>query len=308
MSLKGILRLGDVQIRVMDLEAAVNHYVNYIGLLEVMRDDEGKVYLKCWDEHDHHCVILRQAEAAGIDYAAYKVLDDETLTAMEKRIVDAGVEVEHIKSGAHPKSGRRIQFKVPSGHTLQLFAEKEIIGNGMPTLNPDVEPEGLKGMAPPHLDHVLLYGPNIPETAKFFIDVLGMELTERVIDKESGVMLSAFLTCSNKPHDIAFIHYPEEGKLHHVSFWLESWSDVQRAADIIGRHKISLDAGPTRHGITRGATIYFFDPSGNRNEVFSGGYIWYPDRPSLTWDTSELGKAIFYPEGRLPDSFMNVVT
>ena len=29
---------------------------------------------------------------------------------------------------------------------------------------------------------------------------------------------------------------------------------------------------PTRHGITRGHTVYFFDPVGNRNEVFSGGY------------------------------------
>jgi catechol 2,3-dioxygenase len=30
---------------------------------------------------------------------------------------------------------------------------------------------------------------------------------------------------------------------------------------------------PARHGITRGTTIYFFDPAGNRNEVFAGlGY------------------------------------
>ena len=35
---------------------------------------------------------------------------------------------------------------------------------------------------------------------------------------------------------------------------------------------IDIDIGPTRHGITRGHTIYFFDPVGNRNEVFTGGY------------------------------------
>jgi hypothetical protein len=36
---------------------------------------------------------------------------------------------------------------------------------------------------------------------------------------------------------------------------------------------VPIDIGPTRHGITRGTTIYFFDPSGNRNEVFAGlGY------------------------------------
>ena len=56
---------------------------------------------------------------------------------------------------------------------------------------------------------------------------------------------------------------------------------VGHAADIIARYNIALDIGPTRHGITRGQTIYFFDPSGNRNEVFSGGYIHYPDHPVL---------------------------
>ncbi|MFD1961557.1 hypothetical protein ACFSHP_25495 [Novosphingobium panipatense] len=29
---------------------------------------------------------------------------------------------------------------------------------------------------------------------------------------------------------------------------------------MISRYDISLDIGPTRHGITRGQTIYFFDP------------------------------------------------
>jgi len=40
------------------------------------------------------------------------------------------------------------------------------------------------------------------------------------------------------------------------------------AADIIAKNKVPVEYGPGRHGITRGLTIYFFDPSGNRNEVF----------------------------------------
>lgn len=45
---------------------------------------------------------------------------------------------------------------------------------------------------------------------------------------------------------------------------------------------VSVDVGPTRHGITRGTTICFFDPSGNRNEVFSGGYQTFKDFPAIT--------------------------
>src|SRR3546814_15304014 len=91
------------------------------------------------------------------------------------------------------------------------------------------------------------------------------------------------------------------GRIHHTSFFLESWHDVGHAADIISRYDISLDIGPTRHGITRGQTIYFFDPSGNRNETFSGGYSYYPDNPRRTWQADNEGKAIFYYEKVLPD-------
>jgi len=81
-----------------------------------------------------------------------------------------------------------------------------------------------------------------------------------------------------------------------------------KAADLLTRYRVSLDIGPTRHGITRGETLYFFDPSGNRNEVFSGGYIAYPDRPTLTWTDDELGRAIFYHDRAIEAKFLNVFT
>jgi catechol 2,3-dioxygenase len=76
----------------------------------------------------------------------------------------------------------------------------------------------------------------------------------------------------------------------------------------MARYDISLDIGPTRHGITRGHTIYFFDPSGNRNEVFSGGYTYYPDHPKRVWDADKLGKGIFYYDRALNERFLSVVT
>ncbi|HCE76743.1 MAG TPA: catechol 2,3-dioxygenase, partial [Dehalococcoidia bacterium] len=55
-------------------------------------------------------------------------------------------------------------------------------------------------------------------------------------------------------------------------------------------------------------TIYFFDPSGNRNEVFAGGDYHYPDHPPVTWDAEELGKAIFYHDRVLNERFLTVLT
>ena len=309
MAIRGVLRIGEVAVRVLDLDAAAKHYGSYIGLHETLREND-KIYFKAWDEHDHHSVIVRAADSAGLDYFAYKVFDDATLTDLEAQIKAYGFPVERIAAGVYPRSGRRIQFELPSGHVMQLYAQKDQIGNTMPTRNPGVLPdEGVvRGMGATRLDHVLLAGPKISETTQFFINVLNFDLGEELLDHDSGMQLATFLCCSNKPHDIAFQLRDEPGKFHHMSFFLDSITDVYHAGDIMGKHNISVEVGPTRHGITRGATIYFYDPSGNRNEVFSGGYIHYPDRPHLTWDTTQLGHAAFAIDNQPRPSFFNVVT
>ena len=50
MALKGVLLPGFIQIRVTDLDAALTHYVDRVGLHEVSREADGRVYLRAWDE------------------------------------------------------------------------------------------------------------------------------------------------------------------------------------------------------------------------------------------------------------------
>ena len=97
--------------------------------------------------------------------------------------------------------------------------------------------------------------------------------------------------------------------LHHIAFFLDSWHDVLKAADVMAKTKTRIDVAPTRHGITRGETIYFFDPSGNRNETFAGlGYLAQRDRPVTTWSEERLGSGIFFHTGDLVPSFTEVYT
>ena len=53
---------------------------------------------------------------------------------------------------------------------------------------------------------------------------------------------------------------------------------------------------------------HFFDPSGNRNEVFACGFIYYPDNPKRVWSIDKIGKAVFYYQRELNERFMSVVT
>tara|TARA_R110000772_G_scaffold96986_2_gene196030 strand:+ start:2462 stop:3397 length:936 start_codon:yes stop_codon:yes gene_type:complete len=311
MSMRGVLRLGELQIRVTDMAAARQHYGDRMGLHEVMRDDEKKlVYYKPWDDHEHHCVVLRETDRAGIDYAAFRVYDDATLTDLTGKIEAFGLPVEHIEAGFYPKSGRRIQFVAPSGHNIQLYAEKELTGNTLGYLNPGVTPdEGvIRGFRINRLDHALLGGPNIDECARLFCEVFDFDLSEKIVDAETQMSLAVFLTCSTSPHDVAFVLQPEPNKFHHASFLLESVSDLFHAADLIGKYRIPVEVAPNRHGVTRGATIYFFDPSGNRNEVFAEGYVHYPETPTLVWDTTDIDHAGFTHDNLMRQSFFDVLT
>ncbi|WP_299199223.1 catechol 2,3-dioxygenase [uncultured Amphritea sp.] len=305
---KGVMRPGHIQIRVLDVEEALKHYRDLLGLIEVERDSQGRAYLKGWTEVDKFSVVLREADEPGLDFVGYKVLDNQTLEKLQGELVAYGCNVEEIPAGELNGCGRRVRFDSPTGHMFEIFAEKEQTGKwGLSAVNPEAWPRGLKGMKATRFDHCLLYGPNIAGTLDLFQNVLGFELAEQVLDPE-GTCIAQFLTVSMKAHDVAFIECPEPGKLHHVSFFLDSWEDVLRAADLISMEDVSLDIGPTRHGLTHGKTIYFFDPSGNRSEVFCGGDYHYPDHEPVTWKAEDLGKAIFYHDRVLNERFLTVLT
>ena len=145
-------------------------------------------------------------------------------------------------------------------------------------------------------------------TQKIFTEVLGFYLVERVLSPEGDGDVGIWLSCSHKVHDIAFVEYPEKGKLHHCSFLLESWEQVLRAGDIMSMNEVNVDIGPTRHGVTRGCTIYAWDPSGNRFETFMGGYHPYPDYQPLSWTYDNFAQGLDYPQRKLHESFLTVVT
>lgn len=301
----GILRLGHVEVRVPDLELAAAYYTEVLGLKETARTAD-RVYLKGWDEHEHHSVILRYAPRYGLDHMSFKVESPDDLADLETAAECYGCRVQRLAGHEELAQGQAIRFETPSGHVMELYAQMEKVGNGLPKTNPAHEPEGLVGIHPPRIDHILITAEEVGDATRFYRDVFGFRLTEQVIDGH-GHQLGVWLERSHTPHDLAIITGPNGG-LHHFAFWLDSWSDIGRAADILAYNGIQIDVGPTRHGITRGQTVYFFDPVGNRNEVFSGGYVVDPDFEPITWTEDQIGRAIFYYEGKLNDRFVSVTT
>lgn len=313
----GVLRMGHASIKVMDLAAAVHHYEKVLGMKTVHKDSNGNVYLKCWDEWDKYSLILTASDQAGLNHVAYKVQQDSDLDTLKKSIENYGIKTEMLAEGALPFTGRMLKFNLPSGHEMRLYAKKDCVGTDVGSTNPDPWPDDIRGAGAHWLDHCLLMcelnpekGINkVAENTKFVMEVLGFGLAEQVmVGPDNSIQAATWLFRTTTPHDIAFVAGPRMG-LHHIAFFLDGWSDVLKAADVMAKNKVKIDIAPTRHGITRGETIYFFDPSGNRNETFAGlGYLAQPDRPVTTWTEDQLGRGIFYHTGELNQAFTEVYT
>ena len=70
-----VMRMGRAELKVLDLEKSVDYYTNVIGLEETGRMGDS-VYLKAWDEYDHHSVILTKSNTAGLAHFGFKVETD----------------------------------------------------------------------------------------------------------------------------------------------------------------------------------------------------------------------------------------
>lgn len=300
----GILRLSHVEVRVPDLELSTAYYTEVVGLQQSAAADD-RVYLKGWDEQQHHSLILAHAPTYGVDVIGFKVQDLADLDTYAARIEAEGIPTKRLGAGElGPGSGETVRFTAPSGHVTELVHGMLQVGNALPLHNPPPEPQGLTGMHPPRLDHVFLMCEDVDDITRFYQEVLDFRLTEQIV-ADDGHQLATFLERTHTAHDIAFITGPQ-GAFHHVAYWVDDWNDLRRAADIAAYHGVRIDAGPTRHGATRGWGLYFFDPAGNRNEVYTGGYWADPDREPITWTEAEMGRAVFYYEGVVDQSFLTV--
>ncbi len=303
----GIMRMGYAHVRVTDMAEAKRHYGETMGLYEVMEQDN-KVYYKGWDEWDHHSVVLEEG-GVGLVKFGFKAANQDDIDDIENKARQFGVTTERFSAGDNPEVSDGLRIFAPSDHVLEVYHAQTVIGVETGTHNPEAFPRHLRGVGVPGLDHALILAEDVSTMERMFSELFGYYTTEKVVSSldDDADLIATWMTNNNQIHQIAVLNGPQ-GKLHHFAFKLGDWNEVGRAADLFTMDDVPIDIGPTRHGITRGQTVYFFDPAGNRNEVFAGGYYAYPDRPMTVWTPDELGRAIFYHARELNERFMTVST
>ena len=68
----GIMRLGFIENQVVDLPKTSHFYEKLLGL-EKTGETKDALYFKCWDEYDHHSLVLRKGDGPGMLRMGWKV-------------------------------------------------------------------------------------------------------------------------------------------------------------------------------------------------------------------------------------------
>ena len=136
------------------------------------------------------------------------------------------------------------------------------------------------GYKPKGLGHANLYVRDVERSEKFYVDILGLHVTERRPGR--AVFMSADEETS---HELAVMQAgpdapgPEENQvgLNHIAWRMETFENLKEIHKRLKERRVEgLRTGD--HGVSLG--VYFRDPDGNGNEV-------YYELPRDQWPTGD---------------------
>ena len=285
-----VCKLGHVQLSTPDIDASLHFFRDLVGL-DVIGEDDGKVYLRAWNEIDHHSLVLREGPT-GVDHFALRASSAAHLEALAADLRAHGHEVEEVAAGAELGQGDAIRFVSPQGHPWEVYWEMEKGRQDSRLLNQRGKAY-LRGSSPMHLDHINIACVDVAAGEAFLADRLGF-LRREYVQPTDGPVVASWMSVTSQAHDIAIAMDPppslRDGRLHHISYIHQDRSDVLRAGEIMRDAGCEIDLAPGKHGISQAFFFYVKDPgSGHRVELFGGGYhIFDTDWEPVRWDETNI--------------------
>ncbi|MGH2875745.1 MAG: 3,4-dihydroxyphenylacetate 2,3-dioxygenase [Solirubrobacteraceae bacterium] len=289
-----IVRAARVELQVTDLKASERFYVDLLGLVVSART-ESALYLRGWEERQHHSIVLRRGPIAGVAALGFRVAAAEDLEILTRELAARGMVVaeEHVDA---PGMGRTLAARDPFGYPLQFFYE-------MDQFETQAQRFDLHRGAPIlRLDHLNLHEPRVEQAVAFW-QSLGLTLTEYIsTDGPEERITGAWLRRKPAVHDVA-LTMGRGPRLHHVGMWVGDPMGVLRACDQIAAagYVDCIERGPGRHGVSNAFFVYLRDPDGHRIELYACDYYTGdPDHRPLRWSVNDARCRSFWGT-RAPD-------
>lgn len=275
------MRAHHGEYRVTDLDRAKHFYVDLLGF--VLSDQTADaLYLRGYEDRDHHSLVLRRAESPAAGHLAYQVVDESDLERLERLARDQGLPHRWVEPDEEPGQGRALRMQDPAGLPLEFIAVPERVERLLQRF------DLYRGAQVMRFDHFNCQVPDVDATYRWYAEQLGFACSEyTATDSEPQQLWAVWLHRKQNVHDLALMNGAGP-RVHHLGFWLADQLSVLRACDILaGAHlEPHLERGPGRHGISNAFFLYLRDPDGNRIEFYANDYLiadptWEPLRWSL---------------------------
>jgi catechol 2,3-dioxygenase len=281
-----------------------------MGMTECGRRGDS-VFLRGWDDYEQFSLQLTAAKTSGLGHAAFRARSPQALERRLAALRAEGVAVTPVEDNLGHGTGWR--FRDPGGHAIELYYETEWYAappDRRPALKNQPERYPARGINLRRLDHFNTLSPDVRACREFYARTLGLRCTER-IELDDGTEAGMWMTATNKSYDMAMGREANgvPGRLHHVTFALDSREAILQAADTFLEAGVAIENGPHKHAIQQTFFLYVYEPGGNRVELAHAGarLVLAPDWRTITWTEAERNKGQAWGL-RLTDSFRTYAT
>lgn len=288
-----IAHLGHVEMLTPKPEESLRFFVDVMGMTESGRKGDS-VYLRGWDDYEHHSLQLTAAAKPGLGHYALRAASPQALqrrvNAIEKTGLGKGWKDDNVGHGP------AYCFTDPDGHPMEIYYETEWYqpsAETKPALKNQASRYADRGVGLRRLDHIALFVSDVTLNRKFMQETLGGRMTEQIIF-DDGSEKAAWVTFTNKSYDVTFAEDASgaKGRLHHFTYAVDNREAILRAADICLEHGVFIETGPHKHAIQQTFFLYVYEPGGNRFEIANAGarLILAPDWKPIVWSEAERKK------------------
>ena len=288
-----VAHLGHVEMFTPKLDESVRFFVDVMGMTESARQGDSS-YLRGWDDYEHHSLKLTAAKLPGLGHFAFRARSPQ---ALQRR-------VEVLEKSGRGQGwtdgdlghGPAYAFKTPDGHNVEIYYETEWYQppeDQRPALKNQASRYPARGANIRRLDHINLLAVDVKANRQFFQDYLCGRLTEQLVFND-GTEKGAWVSFTQKTYDLAIAedHTGVPGRLHHMTFALDSREEILRAADIFLENGVFIETGPHKHAIQQTFFLYVYEPGGNRVEIANAGarLMLAPDWKTIVWGEEDRKK------------------
>jgi len=264
-----ISRLGYLGFEVSDVAAWERFAVDALGLLVSERRSDGSIAFRIDDQAER--IVVHPGSRDDLAYAGLEVDGDATLHRLSEALNRAGFPTTDLGDEvARARRVRRVlRVEDPNGVPIELFHGPERAAD--PFRSPLVASGFVTGDE--GLGHVVLAAMDPQATERFYCELLGMRLSDRVeVEMAPGFsLLITFLHANPRHHTVAFAAAPMPKRLHHFMLEVGVMDDVGQAYDRCLKAGIEIANTLGVHPNDRMFSFYARTPSGFAVEFGWGG-------------------------------------